>query len=652
MPPDVEEQRNSPEAWREGEAAARAMHQDHLKDVVRVQKQEHEDARKELRRRWALWWELWDNRVDLSAKEEWQAQVWVPKPYTTVEQATALTQRALLDSPEFWGIEGRDTRDKALAAQVWKPVLSLLLDECHFGPKWLDAAKCGYITGVAGYLKFRWQTTAVPQQVGVGLDPQTGQLVPQFADRYRSFLAVDWVDPCKIYRDPESKPRENFSGTYLYHTEWKDRQALRAMQQSGWDPSAIEEVLEDSAGRTGSASYGMTDSDRRQYDEVGLKKQPHKYRRRYLVDEGWLDIPDENGDLVFPDALMVHSNGRIIYGPVKNPLWAVDLQTGRRKWPFIAGAPIANPTQFEGRGLLEEVQDLAWIYSHLFMLFLDGLNWVVNMPTEVQQDILVDWDDLAHYPGKLWVTKAAGPALRPAAVGKMDVGATLSALQYIEQILQNSSFVTDFAIGLPGARSDITKGEVQIKTAQSLAIFEAIGRNFEQMGRECVELSHNLTVQYADMGLLARVLGDPIRAQLAAVSPPERMQMLQGNFDFRFTGVSQALQKGDQLQRLAQFAQLAGSVPYIHLLAQRPQVFMEILTSMRDALGIGDKIHLPDMQPMGQPGAPPGAPPGVPGGLLPPEIQAMLGGAGPASAVPNPPSERGQVDLAAAQGVA
>jgi hypothetical protein len=652
--PHPEEQRHDPRAWAEGADAAERLDPHHIQEVITAQKAEAEQATIDLRRRWDGYWDLYDSQVDLSDKEDWQAQLWINKPFTTVEQATGLIQRAVVDAPEFWGIEaaGGDRRDQALATQVWEPVLKHLLGECHFPWKYLDAVKCGFVTGTAGYLKFRWPTTAVPMLVGAERDPKTGQAKPVYRQRLRSTLAVDWVDPRRIYRDPDSTPRENYSGTFLYHSEWKERPALRAMQQAGWDTEAIERVLTSGSGRTGvAASPTSTSSDQR---AAPAERSGHwarsKFRHSYLVDEGWVDLVNEHGDVVFPDALVVHCNGEILYGPTENPLWAVDLQTGRRKWPFLAGAPLCHPKHFDGRGLIEQIQDLAWVYSNLFMLFMDGMNWVVNPPTEVQQDALVDWDDLDHYPGKLWLRKGAAAALTPAAMGKLNVGEVLGALQYIEQIMQNSSFVTDFAIGLPGTRSNITLGEVQVKTAQSLSIFEAIGRNLELLGREAVELGYNMASQFLGNWTdpsLERILGDANAAWLAQAPLAERMEALQGNFDFSFTGVTQALQKSDQLERLNAFGRLAATPPYFQLLAQQgPAVFMEVLQSHLDVLGLRDKIHIQTPQ-----AALPAAPGMDPTGLgLPPEVLAMLGaGAAPGAGAPAPPAGRAQ--LAVANGV-
>jgi hypothetical protein len=78
--------------------------------------------------------------------------------------------------------------------------------------------------------------------------------------------------------------------------------------------------------------------------------------------------------------------------------------------------------------------------------------------------------------------------------------------------------------------------------------------------------------------------------------------MVQGNFDYTFTGVSQALQKTDLMQRLQQFAQLIGAQPYMSLLLQQPQVFMDVIAASKDLLGLGDRIEVQtELAPMAGP---------------------------------------------------
>jgi hypothetical protein len=588
---DVETLLNDPKALAESqEKAKRSLKPEHLSALVMTQKAESDRATADWRERSFKYFKMWMNESDFSLKEEWQTKLWVPKVFSAVEQASALIQRSLLESPEAFGMDGFDVQDKELASKMWNPLLKLFLNNAGLIYKYSDACKMGFITGLAGYLKLRPVSVNVPKLMSAQMDQMTGRVLPSFTYTARTFIAIDYVLPWNVRRDPDSMPRENFSGTYLYHSEWKDRCALQGMKEFGWNTKVLDELL--ASGDKGMDS-GWSSVDRERIEREGKQYytfERHRFRKAYMVDEGWLDVLDENGDVVFPNALMVHSNGKILYGPVDNPLWATDLNTGRRKWPFVAGSPIGHPFRFEGRGIVEQNAALSALYSNIFMMWADGLNWSINPPTEIHQDALVDWEDMEHYPGKLWVKHTSEAALMPAQVGQMQTNEIMGALDYIDRVRQNVDFVNDFAAGLPGSRSEITKGEVQIKTSQSLAIFESMGKNLEDMGRELVELTYNMILQYFDQyndPQLGRILGQDAQMVMASMPVEQRIEALQGNYDFQFSGVTAALQKADLLNRVIQFATLSASPGYQGYVNPA-----QMLKTIAQLLGIDDRIEV------------------------------------------------------------
>lgn len=632
--PSLGEVQADPRARKEALVAARQLNPAHLAEVAKAQKDESEKATSTLRRNWQRWWDLWSSEVTFRDKEEWQSQVWVPKPFVAVEQASALIKRSLLDSPDFWGIDGTDEDDKLKAAHVWKPLLKLLLNQARFIPKYAAACKVGFIMGVAGYLKFRWQISQTPQLAGASVDPDTGVIVPEFQDKTRSMLAIDYVLPWHIRRDPDTVPLENFSGTYLWHSEFKDRAVVSAMARF-WDKDAITRLL--ASPRTGKASNAsdLQESEQRDAERKQYGYERSKFRTAYLIDEGHLDIIDQNGDVVLPNGLMIHSHGEMLLMPQDAPLWATDLSTGRRKWPFAATPTIEHPSRFEGRGILEQDEDLSLMYSNTLNLFADAMNWKVNKGSEVYQPGLVDWDDTSDYPGKLWIKNVKERVLLAAERGEVNVSEVMAFLNFIDQQRQNANFVTDFVQGAPGYRSDITLGETKIKTAQSMGVFEGMARNLELGGKVAVELAYDLAAQflggndYTDPSVVS-ILGPEVAMLLAQMPLAERIAHLQGNFDYTFTGVSTALQKADFITKVMQFGTLAGTPAYIG--HTKPGQFLKVIG---EALGITDKIDIietlpPAAPPMPGPAGPPaaGGAPGAPIQNGPEMMRAIGAGAG------------------------
>jgi len=616
MAPHVEEQLNDPRALAEGRRAATKLNPAHLAKLRTAQKQEAEKADDRWRKNALRWWDLWQNDVRYADKEEWQSQVWVGKPFAAVEQATALIQRSLLDSPDFFGVNGTEDKDKLLATHIWKPLLKMSLDQCGFIPKFADAVKVGFIMGLAGYLKLRWNYSQVPVLAGASVDPNTGAILPSFQQKTKSMLALDYVFPFNVWRDPDTRPRENFDGSYLWHGDWKDRPVIQQMAQRGyWNKEAVARLL--STEKPASSASGTTDSQQQQMERKQQTWVRHEFRKSHPIDEGYLDVLDEHGDVVFPNAMLTIGGDEVLYGPVDNPLWSTDLQTGRRKWPFVAVSPISHPLRFIGRGILEQDEDLSMMWAHTLNLLADGMNWEVNPDYEVYQAGLVDWDDTSRYPGKPWIKNIKEAVLTSSRSGSIDVTKIMAFLNFVDMQRENTNFVNNYVSGLPGYRSDQTKGEVQIRTQQSMGVFDGMARNIEYGGRVLVELDQNFLMQY--MGgndytdpSITSILGPRIAFMLAQMPLKDRIQSLQGNFDYTFTGVSQALMKADQLNKVMDFAKLAAAGVYAgHTDAK------QILRLISELLGINDRIDVFDPPPM-MPG---------PAGPMP----AMAGGGGMAA---------------------
>lgn len=589
--PSVEELRWDSRARAEARRRLEGLGDTHLVRLVQAQREEARRSTERQREEWEDAWRHYQSEISWADKEDWQSRYWIPHPWTSVEQAAAIIQRAMLDSPEFFGVEGTDPRDKQLAAQVWKPVLSWALQRSRFIPKTADAAKMALACGPA-YLKLRYHPFAAPRLGGV--DPQTGQ--PSFEVRMRAAMAVDTIPPWQIYRDPNSRARSQWSGSYLIHEEWVDWAYLA--EQGARKVFRNLEGL----GRAGGSSGGVASSGPGfgvSGQEVAQRRQqvwqPHEFRRPHLAAEWWGDVLDANGEVVYPDARMIVSGEALLFGPADNPLWAVDSESGRRKWPIIGLCPLSHPLRFEGVGILRAVTPLAALLSNLFNLFADGLNWSVNPETELDTSVLADWDDLERYPGKLWLKHGPSQALSPAQSGKVDVGATLAVLQYVNQLIENHGFVNHFVAGLPGTRSNITRGEVQIKTQQSMGMFDAMARNLESGITAAIEVALDLHLQYlTDWSdpTLVDIVGERNASALNLMDPAARWETLGGNFDFRVTSISAALQKADLLGRLMQVSQLVALPPYAGL--TKPH---ELLQAIVDTLGLRDRIEVAD-QPM------------------------------------------------------
>jgi hypothetical protein len=588
--PSSEELRFDTQARAEGRAKALALPEAHLIRLLNANRDESERSTTKLRAGWTESWRYYQSEVDYGDKEEWQSAVWIPTPWSAVEQASNVLKLGLMNNSDFAKIDGVDQKDKLLAEKIWNPVLLFAFTKSGFIPKFVDAMKVGLATGMSMYLKFRYPSMPSPILDSVQLMASPGQmptLVPQYKMRRQSALDIGTVPPWNIYRDPRSRPGEQWSGSYLIHEDYVDRAVLSG---STVYKNLDTALASGASGGTDDRSGAAADAQRK-----GQTWEPHEFRKPILASEWYGDILDENGDLVYPDALMIAADRKVlIYGPTENPLWAVDPRTFRRKWPFIGFSPIRHPLRFEGWGILQAVTPLAVLFSNLFNLFTDGLNWKVNQPTELNTNLLEEDDDHEHYPGKLWRKIGEGQLLSPAAIGQMSTGEVLAAMQFMQTLWEQNAFVNNFVMGSQGTRSQITKGEVQIRTGQSMGMFDGMGRDIEEGGKACLELAYDFMSQYmTDWSdpTIAAVVGPQYSQLLNMMEPAARMQELGGQYNYTFSGITQSLQKADLLGRLMQAASLAAEGIYAGY--TNPA---EVLSTIFDAMGVRDKIPVSEEQ--------------------------------------------------------
>ena len=583
--PSADEMRNDPLARDEGLDKLGTLTDEHLVELINEFKKESEDSLQNERQQWQDYFELWEGWRDYHDKESWQSKIVIEKPFTAVEQATAQIQRALLDSPEFLRAVGTPS-PIGISVEFWEQYIRSAFEQAMFIPKYTDCVQMAMITGIGSYLKPRWRRFTVPTQQGP---------LPV------SFLSISTIEPWKIYRDPNSRPREQWSGMYIIHADMIDLHVLEA--------SGVYENLDKLVDANVEEHKGLAGSD------TTRNKDHHraKYRKQYLVDEYWGDVLDAGGHLVATDVLMAKSGKVLIRPPEPMPHKSWDTNTGRQRWPFVSCTPFTHPHRFEGRGLIQQFVDLALSYENGFNLSADAMNWKVNNPTEFDTNLMSVPTDTKVVPGKGFPRKvtSSGTAVQPLRFAQdMNIQDILAYLEYIDKNIQNNSFVNEFVVGLPGYRSDITKGEVQIKTAQSMAIFDRMGRSIELAGKNFAELVYDMLVQYTDQSTVPVIGGmlDPMMlGAIVGASPEERQILMKADLQLNFIGVSQALQRSDQLRRLMQISVIAGN-PLFQGRLENPS---DLMRAMIDLLGYSDKIKVTD-NPQPPPGAvpPPGSPEG------------------------------------------
>ncbi len=543
---------------REREEAVKAMIEDekHLIDYGMASREESRIAHRELREEWDKSWNAYELVRDNSGKEDWQSSVITPLPFSTVQQAKQIIRKSLLDRPDYFSVTGVEKRDRPMA-EFHKASLDFHLSpsQANFPMAFSDAAEMSFAVG------------------------QSMEIIPQWKKRTNGTegLFIALAPPWHINRDPSATSRDPQSGMYWIHDEYMDKWELLELESEG-----IYQNIE-------KAFSGGDGGDEKERDERRRKMvvARHKYRQSMKIHEFWGVILDKQGRILHPNSTFTWAGTTIIRAlrPNRHP---------SIRWPGVGFSPIPHLMRHTGRGVLWGVLSLWRLGDNLLNLHFDDLNWVINRMFEIDPKLLVDeGSDSEAYPGKHWFRKAGmagATAIREVAMTRSHTSDVLPNLQYIFQLWQNGTFVNEFVTGIPGSRSNITKGEVQIKTQQSLGMFDSFGKELEFGAIWAIRaIMDVLAINWTELSIpgMDEVMGGrlgPLIEAIRLADPEQRMHHLRTNADIKVNGISALITRSENLQRIDALMQRAESPnwqPYIKM--------FNLLSSAVDMMGLSDE---------------------------------------------------------------
>jgi len=476
---------------------------------------ESENATQDIRDLWSDLWDSYCNKMDFGDKEEWQSKIITNKPFTTVQQAKAIIRKAL-ESPDYFNIEGVNLLGKQVTPFV-KAILDYHLNEQHghFPLQAADATEMGFITG------------------------QSMEIIPQWDEV--SGLTITCVPPWHIFRDPDARRRNPWSGMYWIHREWIDQWELI----QGYK----EKIFNENVKKIDSTD-NYSSSKNKDLDKKDITWHRNKFRKNCEVFEFWGVVLDPKGELLLPNATFTIAGRQLIRNPRPNPYVKI-------RWPGSSFSPFSHLLRFEGRGLLEGVLTLWWLHNNMLSLHADAVSWAVNKIKEIDPSLAKYATNLELYPGAVLERKAGGqtPIVTEVAgeSANMDM---MPVYGYYDQLYENGSMVNQFVQGGAGTRPNITKGEVEIKTQMSLGIFDSIGSDVEaglvNAVLSCIE---TVILNWGSNDIL-QTMGDefPVEArQLANMSKLDKVGFLKQNAILRIQGISAQLKQAEMLERLQVF---------------------------------------------------------------------------------------------------
>lgn len=457
-PPQFDQQET-----KEREAAAKAYSKEseqHFVDYCMDCINQSRTARKEIRYQQAELYQVYKEKEPASFKnkEPWQSRTVLPKPFQTVQFASASIRKSF--SPDFLTIHDHQSPD---SAEFWRKVMVRQLDANHaqFVTKFIDA-------------------TVMALAVGESLE-----MIPRFVPG--KGLEIVTAEPWKIFRDPDAPSRDPQGGMYWIHQEWLDYYLLQEGAKKGLFKNIDAAfATEGSAGDDPFMTKEAIAARRQQIHEAS------RFRKLGLVSEFWGVVLDPKGNLLLPKARYTVAGGRVIKEPVTVPFKHL-------RWPGASFSPLPDLLVHGGRGLLAGVKGIWEAMCNLMCLHEDGLKWVVNPMTEINTAALVDPEDVRTFPGKRFLTTDTINGQRAInTINRKDVtSSVLANLQYYDQNFQRGTAVTDPVQGLPGYRSEITWREAEQNLSQALGVFGMMGNSIELGAIQAITAAYEVIFQYA-----------------------------------------------------------------------------------------------------------------------------------------------------------
>jgi hypothetical protein len=482
---------------------------------------ESKESTKDIRQVWKETWLAHEMKIDYSDKEDWQAKAVTADPFVTVQQAKAVVRRALM-RPDYFDIAPQGEEDSPIADIIKKGMnFWLTPHRANFPIMFVDACEMGLTTG------------------------QSMEVIPQWIPR--TGLVIDLVAPWKIYRDPDAIPRDPQSGMYWIHEEWLDIWQLKA-----------DGSYQNINNLTGGGKPKEAEEEKQLTDKYWERS---KYRKGVQVREFWGTVLDPQGDLLLENCRFTVAADQIIKPPEDSGFVKI-------RWPGVSFSPFPHLLRFEGRGILEGVISLWWMICNLLNLDADNFAWVINKIREIDPSMMADPGDTELYPGKDLIKKpgAAGPIIGQVDTGVANTADVLGRFNYWQQKWDNNSLTPEFVTGIPSARKGkVTATETEIKTQQSLGVWDSVGRDIElgamQVLWVCLE---NIILNWDNSfsPSPARALGEEnaeLAIKLGMMDDVTRRRFLREGCDVKVSGISAELQQLERLEKIGPFMDRAES---------------------------------------------------------------------------------------------
>jgi hypothetical protein len=515
---------------------------------------------------WNECWQLYRGLEDFSDKEEWQSRMVLPKAWASVKQATSTIKRLLSTAKSPWTVEAVNPDDlvTALRAGQMTDLAKVFLEDASYMEEFATGLECSFIIGV-GVWKLWWGLTPRQRtQVQQVMDEATGQPMRRLVQEeiLEGHLQIRAVDPYNFYWLPGSK-MNRWVGT-LEEIEVPKWELVQLAEQGLFDYDKVKDLP------PSKLSQDQKQEFLRFSERTERTPSQDTDNLRLLEFYGPCVI---DGKVLEKDCHILIANDTTLLKYQRNAMW-------NRKPPYVGVSPLSLPFRTEGVGLVEMVRQIDKNLSKLANMSVDTLLFRLMPLFEVWLDAYENPEDFETglNPGKILrrnSTFVGQPGISAVKFEDISQGAVQVSAQ-LDRSHQEGALVSEIQQALPRFRGLQSATEISEKADNQDSFFGAMAADIEQQALEpMIEMAVDLIFQFIDTAndpRIASILGvgaDAIRG----MSREELLEMIQGDYKVKVTGITGQLQKAEMLNNLVQF---------MNILGQNPEAWMPYLN--QDAL--------------------------------------------------------------------
>jgi len=531
---------------------------------------EAEAALKPIHNSWTNYWNLYRHQQDYSEKEDWQTQVFYPKTYDAVRQATSLIRRAWKSQRPAFAFQSVAKSGDRVADVITKVMdYYLNMRDVHFERSIFESLEPAFVTGFGGvklYFKTTQQRRLVPQKTQNSLT-FVAQDVP------KSNLVVEPVYPWDMFPDPRGK---------LFIVQRVKKSLHELMDQSD---QYIRGSLDDVMRR-----FGSKDLDAIQHSaRMGFADARTSQRSEITLYEYWGALLDKDKNLYKRNQIVTVAEGDILLRLQDNP-----FLHGRN--PFVLYSPMPVPFRGDiGQGIVEPAETLQKFINEILNMQGDALKFSLLKMFRIDPNILFPEDVERFWPGKY--IRGEHQQIEMMNMGNVPPE-SFAVLGNYERFFDTATGITPFVTGGGNVKGQPTMGEVQMKLNQSLGFFRDVGEHLEaNFLAPALKMAWELMLQYMDFlqPPIARVMKNE-GIDLSELNVMQRAEIIYADADVNAYGISAYFKKENEAQVIERFLRLFGRSP--ELIQASGINLAELVRTYTDAIQLPNRdVIVPPMDP-------------------------------------------------------